>query len=91
MSEAVRSAGGVCVVLAWELGIAWLAKSGYAKVRSEGDGVSVKEFGISALCIYFFADAHFYWTHRLLHAVPWLYRNIHSVHHRSWYGAAITC
>lgn len=27
-------------------------------------------------------DAHFYFTHRLLHT-PWLYRNIHIIHHRS--------
>ena len=25
---------------------------------------------------------HFYWLHRALH-IPWIYRNIHSVHHRS--------
>ena len=27
-------------------------------------------------------DIHFYWTHRLLHT-PWLFRHVHSVHHRS--------
>ena len=28
------------------------------------------------------AETHFYWTHRLLH-VPWLYKNVHYLHHKS--------
>ena len=30
------------------------------------------------------ADFHFYMQHRLLHSVPFLYRHVHSVHHRSY-------
>lgn len=30
----------------------------------------------------FFYDAYFYWSHRFLHQ-PWLYRNVHVIHHRS--------
>ena len=28
-------------------------------------------------------DTHFYWTHRFLHTVPWLYKKIHKTHHLS--------
>jgi hypothetical protein len=28
-------------------------------------------------------DSHFYWTHRLLHTVPWLYKHVHRTHHLS--------
>jgi len=27
------------------------------------------------------SEIGFYWTHRLLHVVPWLYRNVHKYHH----------
>lgn len=30
------------------------------------------------------ADLHFYWTHRLLHEVKWLYKNVHKIHHESY-------
>eukprot|EP00160_Parvularia_atlantis_P018767 Unigene7097_Nuclearia_a/m.21748 Unigene7097_Nuclearia_a/g.21748 ORF Unigene7097_Nuclearia_a/g.21748 Unigene7097_Nuclearia_a/m.21748 type:complete len:220 (-) Unigene7097_Nuclearia_a:214-873(-) len=26
-------------------------------------------------------DLYFYWNHRTLHAVPWLWRNVHALHH----------
>lgn len=35
------------------------------------------------LILYFWGDFHFYWTHRLLHAVPQLYE-VHKVHHKSY-------
>jgi methylsterol monooxygenase len=35
------------------------------------------------LAIFFIVeDAWHYWTHRLMHASPFLYRNIHKIHHR---------
>ncbi|MBL7846414.1 MAG: sterol desaturase family protein [Cyclobacteriaceae bacterium] len=37
---------------------------------------------LTLACMIVFHDAYFYWTHRLLHT-PWLFRKIHSVHHRS--------
>ena len=36
-----------------------------------------------ALGAVFIGDTHFYCTHRLLHAVPWLYRTAHKTHHLS--------
>jgi sterol desaturase/sphingolipid hydroxylase (fatty acid hydroxylase superfamily) len=35
------------------------------------------------LLIIFWTDFHFYVTHRILHAVPWLYRYVHISHHES--------
>lgn len=32
----------------------------------------------------FWGESHFYWTHRCLHAVPWLYRHVHKFHHESF-------
>ena len=29
-----------------------------------------------------FQSFHFYWLHRALH-IPWIYKRVHSVHHRS--------
>ena len=36
-----------------------------------------------SLLVLFWTDVHFYITHRLLHAFPWLYRKFHYVHHES--------
>lgn len=36
------------------------------------------------LVILLFDDFCFYWQHRLLHRVPWLYRHVHRIHHRAY-------
>lgn len=43
-------------------------------------GVGLEIFSI--IFYVFFYDAYFYWTHRWMHS-GWLYKKIHSVHHRS--------
>lgn len=40
-------------------------------------------WALSALALLFWGDTHFYFTHRLLHDVPWLYAKVHKVHHES--------
>jgi len=34
------------------------------------------------LCAFLIIDAYQYWVHRAFHTVPYLYRKVHSVHHR---------
>lgn len=46
-------------------------------------GPSLGLVTVAGLLLYLWGDTHFYWTHRLLHT-PWLYRNVHKVHHRSF-------
>jgi len=41
-------------------------------------GIVLRDFAISTVIM----DALFYWVHRALHAFPYLYRKIHSTHHR---------
>jgi sterol desaturase/sphingolipid hydroxylase (fatty acid hydroxylase superfamily) len=38
-------------------------------------------FFLSSALVYFWVDLYSYWTHRALHT-PWMYRNVHKVHHR---------
>jgi sterol desaturase/sphingolipid hydroxylase (fatty acid hydroxylase superfamily) len=45
---------------------------------------TIGQFAIVVAFILIWSDTHFYWTHRLLHDVPWLYRHIHKVHHESY-------
>ena len=40
-------------------------------------------YGATIIALDYAHDAWFYWTHRLLHTFPWLYRHIHVMHHRS--------
>jgi len=45
-------------------------------------------FGFDSLWItavlVFWSDFHFYWMHRALHEVPYLYKHVHKVHHESY-------
>ena len=47
------------------------------------DGRGWLEIALTASFLVLWGDAHFYWTHRMLHAVPSLYRHVHSIHHHS--------
>ena len=47
-------------------------------------------FFITASLLVLWGDAHFYWTHRMLHSVPFLYRHVHQVHHHSRYPNAFS-
>lgn len=43
---------------------------------------SFVETSLVILALILLHDAWFYWTHRLLH-LPWFYKHVHSVHHKS--------
>ena len=52
-----------------------------ASARSREDGISRNsQLVLWILCAALLAEAHFFWTHRMLHAVPFLYRHVHKVH-----------
>jgi len=36
------------------------------------------------VALFMWSDTHFYFVHRALHEVPWLYRNVHKIHHESY-------
>lgn len=44
---------------------------------------SLPYFLFSAVLFVLVADCFRYWSHRMMHSVPFLYRNVHSWHHRS--------
>ena len=46
---------------------------------------AAQQLGAHVVC----ADLWFYYTHRLLHTVPALYRGLHAVHHRETYPTAL--
>lgn len=39
---------------------------------------------LTIAALFVWIDAHFYFSHRLLHVVPFLYRHVHKVHHESF-------
>lgn len=41
-------------------------------------GTILRDFAVATLV----NDTLFYWVHRTMHAIPYLYRNVHSRHHR---------
>lgn len=74
-TEVLRSFGGVVVLTALQLlGLSWRPATGTLP--------SVPSVGVWLLVIAFWADLHFYSTHRLLHTKV-LYRHVHRTHHRS--------
>ena len=44
----------------------------------------MKEFLLWVIFIAQWNDFHFYAGHWMLHSVPFLYRNVHKVHHKSY-------
>ena len=46
---------------------------------------SLPVFLFQLVLCYVCTDATFYWGHRLLHDVPWLYANVHKIHHQFIY------
>ena len=91
MREAARCIRGVLIATLYEAvfnrahatGALPLVTPGVLRVQPshEPDGLLAIAAGVALVMAV--ADAHFYWTHRALHALPWLYRNVHKLHHES--------
>jgi sterol desaturase/sphingolipid hydroxylase (fatty acid hydroxylase superfamily) len=76
--EAGRSFGGICVLSGYQVFVMHY----FTPPPAAGVGVfpTVMEVLAWAGAVSFWADLHFYTTHRLLHVVPWLYKNVHKVY-----------
>jgi lathosterol oxidase len=70
---------GAVVLEGWKLG--WLPV--YFEIAQYGWGYFIG----SILLLIFLHETYFYFTHRLLH-LPWLYRQVHFVHHQSKFPTA---
>jgi sterol desaturase/sphingolipid hydroxylase (fatty acid hydroxylase superfamily) len=71
---------GVAQLTAFQVVILWAMANGYAPAITIADHPIWFFFALLLLPIW--SAFHFYWVHRLLH-VPFLYRYVHSLHHRN--------
>lgn len=82
---------GVALLTAFMVVTMWLMANGYAPtITPAGNPLW---FVLSLVLLPIWSAFHFYWVHRLLH-VPFLYRRVHSLHHRNvsigpWSGFAM--
>jgi sterol desaturase/sphingolipid hydroxylase (fatty acid hydroxylase superfamily) len=87
--EFLRSLRGIFICSIYEILVGFLVSRGYIKSHiSALEPTNMRDISpltilIGALVLYSWSDAHFYWTHRLLHS-PWLYRSVHKFHHESF-------
>ena len=82
--ELLYGLGSVLVLSLYDAAVLWdvATGAGYTRVDPE----LTLSLGFLAVWVVFaglLAEAHFYWTHRALHASPFLYRHVHKVHHES--------
>ena len=87
--EFARSVRGVLIGSAWEVLVNRLVLGGQLPLRSplclaaSGGCVTLGQFAKGGLAVFLFGDAHFYFSHRLLHT-SFLFRRVHKVHHQSF-------
>ena len=77
--EAARCFGGIVVLTLLQV----LLRNSHS-LHPIAKFPSMSEFLVWVAFISQWNDFHFFATHWMLHAVPFLYRNIHKVHHRSY-------
>ena len=71
---------GVAILTAFQALIMWAMANGWSPVIAPLKSPGWFFAGLVLLPIW--SAFHFYWVHRLLHA-PFLYRRVHSLHHRN--------
>ncbi|QGX96842.1 sterol desaturase family protein [Roseovarius faecimaris] len=71
---------GVAILTGFLVITMWLMANGYAPtITPAGNPIW---FVLSLILLPIWSAFHFYWVHRLLH-VPFLYKRVHSLHHRN--------
>lgn len=60
----------------------YLVENGYSKVYARIDEVGLGAYFGYFILYMIFAEFWVYWAHRLVHDVPWLYKNVHQMHHK---------
>lgn len=71
---------GVAQLTAFQVVTMWLMANGYVPTLTFGSNPIW--FAAALVLLPIWSAFHFYWVHRLLH-VPFLYRHVHSLHHRN--------
>lgn len=71
---------GVAQLTAFQVVTMWLMANDYAPTITLADNPLWFVLGLVLIPIW--SAFHFYWVHRLLH-VPFLYKRVHSLHHRN--------
>ena len=82
---------GVGQLTVFQVVIMWLMANGYAPTITFAE--SPVWFVLWLVILPIWSAFHFYWVHRLLH-VPFLYKHVHSLHHRNvnvgpWSGVSM--
>ena len=77
--------GSILIASLYDAAIRWdvETRAGYTRVDPQMSFSRNSQLVLWILCAALLAEAHFFWTHRMLHAVPFLYRHVHKVHHES--------
>lgn len=71
----------------WDIAIRLLQACGFAPLLDWQESFEVSRvpwYLFLLVAAILWADAHFYWIHRILHANRWLYKRVHSHHHESF-------
>ena len=71
---------GVALLTLFQVITMWLMANGYAPTITPASNPIW--FVMSLILLPIWSAFHFYWVHRLLH-VPFLYKRVHSLHHRN--------
>jgi sterol desaturase/sphingolipid hydroxylase (fatty acid hydroxylase superfamily) len=85
--EAMFCVLSVVVVTAWDAFLLADMSRGkdsrFTRVAYAAESFSVSRLALLGVGASILGDTHFYWTHRFMHAVPFLYRHVHKTHHIS--------
>ena len=82
---------GVAQMTAFQVVAMWMMANGYAPTITFAE--NPVWFIVALVLLPVWSAFHFYWVHRLLH-VPFLYKHVHSLHHRNinigpWSGVSM--